>query len=120
MITRTYLKSFALYSKTFSLNVAITSIASTDGYFTSICSWHIFFHDMAENKQQRMLNWTRQEIWALLEGVEKYANYVAGKRFGPGVTAQTRQENWLAIADMVNATGGQNRAVAKVEKSGQI
>ena len=71
---------------------------------------------MAENKQQRMLIWTRQEIWALPEGVEKYANYVVGKRFGPGVTAQTRQEDWSAIADMVNATGGQNRAVAKSRK----
>ena len=31
-----------------------------------------------------------------------------------------RQEYWVAIADIVNATAGKNRAVAKVEKNGQI
>ena len=53
---------------------------------------------LAERRGEALIPRGREKVWA-----------------GPKC-----QENWVAIADIVNATAGQNRAVAKVEKNGQI
>lgn len=69
-----------------------------------------------EKDKKRTINWTREEVWALLEAVEAHSRQVVKKKFSSRVTAQTRQEAWAAIVLAVNAVGGSGRSMSQVEK----
>ncbi len=64
----------------------------------------------------RGTNWSREEVWALLEAIQKESVVVVKKKFNSSVTHERRTAAWEGIARAVNAVGNSQRTVAQVEK----
>ncbi len=64
----------------------------------------------------RGTNWSREEIWTLLEAIVKESEVVVRKNINCSVTHEIRTAAWEQIARAVNAIGNSHRTVAQVEK----
>lgn len=70
---------------------------------------------IAENKKRRGLNFTNDELEALVQAVEERKCILFGK-FSPNLTSRVKGNKWQEVSDAVSAVCGVLRTVDGVKK----